>query len=444
MNALQLKEEVMNAFEKRDIALLSDLLDDYPNMGAENLRFKAHYNAKKQLISGELEKSLSAMVESVEVHGPHVCLLADIVGVAYLLNDIRLMNNYFKILMSEYEKSKVNLSSITVIQVSIFIGKIYELRGEIYQAEQYYQHSFENSSNTRFFISACSQLVRIKSFLNKGEEVAELYNLIMLKKKDFNESDFELNHAILFMETRIFGSDFAGKRLNHIIDGQLPHYDKKQMICHFLEELFWNNEPLKDSFISKILGLNILNELNNYERAVFSQFFEVNEEENDKVDNSILDEMKCLALVLKKAEQSPKKDAYIKKLTFILNGLSKESRILLENKWQSLIFTKQALAILVDTVKEDVQIEHMILNKAKSKQLFKILIHAKNKNFIQSEILAFDLFGISNYDEVSYHRLRMVINRLNLELKVSCGIAKFFILKFNQLEINHDVKLIIT
>lgn len=434
----------MNAFEKRDIDLLSGLLENYPINAIENLRFRAHYVAKKHLIAGDLQKSFSVILTALNDYGPHVCLLADAVGVAYLLNDIRQMNNYFQTLLSELAKAKKELSELTLIQVKIFIGKIYELRGEIYEAEKYYQEAFEASSKTKYFVSSGAQLVRIKSFLNKADEVSELYNLLTLKRNDFNESDIELGHAILLMETRIFGSEVAGNRVNRIIEGHLPAYDKKQMICHFLEEIFWNNESLQESFLVKISKLNIFNELNNYERAVFSTFFKEVDKTTFDTDNSILDEMKYLAILIKKECDSPKKETYKKKLVFILKGLSKESRILLENKWQDLIFTKQPLVVIVDTVKEEVQIANVILNKAKSKQLFKILINFKNSKNIESERVAFDLFEISNYDESSYHRLRMVISRLNQELKVSCGIAKFFNLKFHQLEINHEAKLIIS
>lgn len=444
MNELQINEDIMSAFEKRDIDLLARLLESYPLDANENLRFRAHYVAKKYLIAGDLQKSFSTLVEALKDYGPHVCLLADAVGVAYLINDIRQMDYYFQSLLSEFAKTKNALSEITLIRVKIFVGKIYELRGEIYEAEKNYQEAFDASRGTTYFLSSCAQLVRVKSFLSKGDEVNELYNLLMFKKNDFNESDFELNHAMLLMEARLFGSEVAGHRINKIIDSHLPSYDKKQMICHFLEELLWNNESLSKNLLTKIVKANLFTELNNYERVVFSSFFKEIEKTIVDTNNSILDEMKCLILLIKLELDSCKKESYRKKLIFILKGLSKESRILLEKKWQNLIFPKQSLVIVLDTKKEEVQIENVILNRAKSKQLFKILIHFKDKKNVESDRLTYSLFEITNYDESSYHRLRMVISRLNQELKESCGIAKFFTLRFHQLELGHDAKIIIS
>lgn len=442
MNALSLNQEIINAFEKRNMGLLTQLLDSYPLNSLAEKRFVAHFNAKKNLVNGELEISLNQLKDAVKDYGPHVGLLSDIVAVAYLLNDIHQIKKYTNELEKELLESKLKLASESLVRSLIFSGKIKEFNGEVYRAMELYKEAFENAENNHLFLKAAAQIIRLKSFLGKASDVSEIYNLISLRKLTLDDNDFELNHAALLVELRIFGMPAFHARINKIIDESLPEYDKRQMICHYLEELIWMNEAPESSFLKKIKKILNTDELNSYEYLVLSQFVEI-----DNFDTqsclSIFDELKRLILHVKLSKNSKEKDAYKKMFFFQLQGISKESRLTLEKKWMNYLGNRE-IVINVSLSKGHAFFENKVIDKVNTKQLIGLLLHFRDAKSVPSEMIAAELFDTNNYNENEYHRLRMVISRLNKAVREGTGIAKLFSLRFSELRIDRSITIDLT
>lgn len=440
MNAVNLNQEVINAFEKRNIGLLEQLLDSYPVRTLAEKRFAAHFNAKKNLINGELELSLNQLKDAVNEFGPHVGILSDIVAIAYLLNDLHQINHFTEKLEKELLESKLKLASESLVRSFIFLGKIKEFNGEVYNALELYQEAFEHAESNHLFLKAAAQIIRLKSFLGKHNEVSELYSAITLRKLTLDDNDFELNHSALLVELRLFGMSAFTSRMNKIIDENLPEYDKRQMVCHYLEELIWQDEKSDANFLNKIKNVLQFDDLNTYEYLVLSQFIELPVTELQSC-LSPLDELKRLILQIKLTKNTKERDSYKKMFFFQLQTLSKESRMMLEKKWIKHLENKQA-TIHVSLSKNEIYFENKIIEKVNTKQLLKLITYFENKKVVSTDDIATELFESDNYNENEYHRLRMIVSRLNKSVRESTGISKLFVLKFSELKLDSNIVIL--
>lgn len=439
MNALSLNKKIMNAFDNHDLLLLEQLFSSYPAHSIAEKRFLAHCRGKKDLISGELEKSFQQLKMAFNNYGPHVGLLSDLVSVAYLLNDVREMRIFSLQMEKELLVSKTKLTSDSLVKSLIFLGKIKELDGEVYQALECYREAFDHAKDSDLYLKAAAQLIRLNSFLGKQREIVELYNLINFKKMTWNDFDFELNHASLLLELRIFGMSPFNDKLNRILDSALPNYDKKQMVCHYLEELLWINEKPQPETIKKIKNIISFDELNSLESLVVSQFMDTALDVQSTCPSK-LDELKKLILLIKICNDSKERDVYKKMFFFHIQNLSKESRMLIEKKWMDYLGNSETV-IKLSLSKKSISYDEKSVGNEKSKQLFSLLLHFEKCEAVSSELIATELFELNNYGESEYHRLRMAISRLNKVVRESTGIAKLFSLKFDELKISANIRI---
>lgn len=428
---IQLEE----AFQKRDLEKLAFLLSQSSATSGPVRAEIAYYQAKLSLLQGDLKKSFSELKNIAETFGATLPVLSDLTAVSFLAHDVLAFEKYSKKLELEFIKNRNILDVDVLLRTLIFLGKIKELQADVCSALNYFNEASVLGAGGPFQEKALAQIVRLGSFMGTGDgEAAKIYNLLSSGLRTGTETDFDVIHALIILEIRLLGVEIAEKRILNLIDSNLSPVDLRQLVCHFLEEaMILEKSPSTE--LLQCLSLKLqFHQINAYENAVFSQFFNIGKVEIVPVAGA-LDELKRIIYEIQDAPQGPLQTQLRKQFLFKASSLPQDSQKVLLDRWSHCL--KSSVSESISIVQGEVMIGSNKYLGKNAKLLFDILTQflKAETNQLASEKVVAKLFGDLNYDDSQYHRLRMAVSRLNKELQLHHGLIQTFKVRYNSLEI---------
>ncbi len=423
------------AFQKRDLEKLAFLLSQASATTGVSRSEVAYYQAKLSLLQGDLKKSFSELQSIAETFGATLPVLSDLTAVSFLAHDVLAFEEYSKKLELEFIKNRNTLDANVLLRTLIFLGKIKELQADVCSASDYFNEASVLSAGGPFHEKVLAQIVRLGSFMKISEgEAAKIYNLLSSGLRIGTESDFDVIHALIILETRLFGVEIVEKRIFNLIESNLSPVDLRQLVCHFLEEaMILEKNPSTE--LLQCLSLKLqFSQMNAYENAVFSQFFNMGKVEIVPVAGA-LDELKRIIYEIQDTPQGPLRTQLRKQFLFKASSLPQDSQKVLFDKWSHCL--KGSASESMSILHGEVMIGSNKYVGKNAKLLLDILTQflKEETNQLASEKIVAKLFGNLNYDDSQYHRLRMAVSRLNKELQLHHGLIQAFKVRYTSLEI---------
>ncbi|QDK44147.1 hypothetical protein DOM22_02755 [Bdellovibrio sp. ZAP7] len=423
------------AFQKRDLEKLAYLLSQASATTGVSRAEVAYYQAKLSLIKGDLKKSFSELKNIVHNFGATLPVLSDLTAVSFLAHDVLAFGEYSQKLELEFIKNRNSLDTDVLLRTLIFIGKIKELQADVCSALNYFNDASVLGAGGPFQEKALAQIVRLSSFMgtNNGES-AKIYNVLSSGLRVGTESDFDVIHALIILEIRLLGVEIVEKRILNLIESNLSPVDLRQLVCHFLEEAMILEKSPSTKLLQCLSSKLQFSQINAYENAVFSQFFNIGKVEVVPVAGT-LDELKRIIYEIQDAPQGPLQTQLRKQFLFKASSLPQDSQKVLLDKWSQCL--KSSISESISVIHGDVMIGSNRYAGKNAKLLLDILTQflKEKTDQLASEKVVANLFGDLNYDDSQYHRLRMAVSRLNKELQQHHGLIQTFKVRYTTLEI---------
>ena len=329
------------------------------------------------------------------------------------------------------------LSGLSKAQTLVYLGKAYEDLGFVAKALDCYKQAIQIcdlSIKTEKRIN--SQLLRLSSYLGLKQDIAVLYRQSLPRDNDSKNLSIELNHGLMLAEIQLFGIEHAFTRLQNIINDPQTHVVDQQL-CYFdfIEEALLMNKVDHIQSINIQFGVESFLE---FEKVLFKLFVQknyilkINEIIDLQMKMPLGQLLRLLVVNLSRIEHAEVKSELQKHILFVLDSVDAESKNLYLKKWDHLLNYSNEAAFKYDGQKLFMHDQEVVL---KNKVLQASLPLFKNQKFIQLDEYLEKVFAIQ-YDESSYHRARIALQRLNKDLSELTGIPKFFLITKSEVSIN--------
>lgn len=388
-------------------------------------RQKRHREIRALMESGDLEAALFEFKLLIQEQGPHVGLLCDLAGCYYELAQYRECWRTLQYLENELLACEHKLSRTSAWRTYLMLAKFQEEQAEPAQALASLQKAIGYCDSPEDKKWILLQNLRIQSYFGKRKDLTGKYLEVIEKVRADQDLKIESLHTLLWTDWILFGFAAAEIRWNQVSSLQLNILDQRLMARDFIEIACLAESSMAESLNPAKDLLESATPLD-YDRALLKAC--AGEFIGDDLETNLSEMMRLrLLLVCLKTEKSTaKKEQLRKKFLFYINDLSRESkelfRALLPNS------DGQTVKILtVNTQDKSLQIDE-------SSEILKLTpLQVKFLAACTAETNALDTLAKAIWDtgddESIYHRLRMVVYKLNETLTLRMGFTPFEIKK---------------
>jgi hypothetical protein len=404
-----------------------------------------HEKGRDMLFQGHYTGALEAMLQALAEYGPHVGLLSDLIATYYMAGRLEECFQMTERLEKELVLAKPFISTLSIAKTQIFLGKIFEEKGQLEKALQTYEEAIESGrSDFQTRVRAQSQLLRLKSFLGIKTGLSELYQICIKARTDSKSLDIELEHGLMAAEVVLMGPLTAFQRVKALTeDPAVNSADLRLLVIDFAEEVL--RQKIVVTGLREILSALPVAELDGFEKVIYELSLSSRPEAVVVDTNALAKNIPLMSLLrLLQLQISYSQDANLvvemkRKMMFLLEGLSSITRSLVLKKWSLdgkegvLIFSYQASTNRLVVNGQSLSFKAGSF-PAKCFELF------KDRPSIGIDEFVTGVFG-GEFNETYFDRIRMAIQRLNKELAPLSGLSKVFILHKDKIEINKSILL---
>lgn len=383
-------------------------------------RQMAHEEIKSLMKKGQLEEALTSGQNVVASLGPHVGLLCDIAACQYEMARFESCKTTVVEISKNFRDAYYLLSESSKRRTSLFLAKLLEEQGDVAECLNQLNQSIFSVQNENEVKIIQSQELRILSFLGQKSNLAKKYQLLTEKIGKDESLQVEILHGLLWAEWSLFGFGHAVKRWQSLKEINLNPIDKRLIARDFLEICLFddNSDPRLEAETCEWLKTS---ELLPYDQILI----EFRTQWATKVDLtdgfSFMMKVRILLLQIKYAANADAALELRKKFYFLLECLSKESA--------------EMMRLLLPPAPSD---QKIILN-LEPKQNY-IEYHGKFKRltglqsklfeaFMQQKSLPLEdvvrVLWNEDWTTAHYHRIRMLVYKLNTSLQIDLGISVF-------------------
>lgn len=438
------RRKVLQLMDDGDFSEARKQVRSYTSTTISEMRMMAHVDSLIDFRQGNLTVALASMIRARDEFGEQVSLNADIMQSYYLLGDIPNWQRERDHLKNVLSESAAYIGTENYSKACVFLGKAFEESGEVGQALVYYQKALtvlDLKQNRRQYYFAIPQLLRVGAFFGGVDGLSELYYQAIRLGKELEGDyiNFEIGHALMLAEFRLFGAKTAELRLMQMLqDTRLSSSRRRLLIFDFLEECLWNKVNAPD-FESRVL--TGLGQLDPFESVIYKLCYRPRADlviEADKMGFNCYIRLLCLQIL--KEENSELRREHEKRILFLIGRFCKESQRLWRNRVDLILAEcpKKTLRVIEDG--STIKYEGQLLRFRKNSPSFLILLLLTRENRI-------DLFRVaklvwqSEFNPSYYDRIRMTVRRLNDQMFNFCGVSQVVLMDEGTIFLNRKVHL---
>jgi hypothetical protein len=418
-------EYLNNGDTERALQTISQL-EAYSN---NQKRRKIHYEAQIYMRLGNYQIATTKLTAALSLHGSHIAVLMDLAVCYYCLDQF----NNWKITLNSFDKEfnicvKL-LSPSRIINTGLQRAKFDEEMGQIDKALSIYKNLLQACSDVtdqkkalRLYPLLLSQIVRIQGQYSITDGLAQQYQELLLHSVNDTDLDcaFEVEHALILAELRLFGNETAFLRLNKILNNPLcRNQESNLLILDLAFEFMIQKNRIPSDLKSKILEIQ---PSNSYEKQLLLLITE-NHIERTLLQGPLATSIRILALICKQNESA--KEA-LKQLSLLIESLpAKSQKIWLKYlKYDEL---QQNSAVTYDINKKILYHGGQFCDLSKTESYSEII----DLLSVATETTSADLIQKlwrGDGTEADVSRLRMRIKRLNSLVHRELGITNLLVL----------------
>lgn len=409
-------------------------------------RQNAHLRAKIWIEAGEPQKALDHLKQALNEYGPHIGLLADIANCYYNLSEMWNFKQSLVKLSEEFEISRPLLERNHLVRALIFIGKGLEEQAYFYLALKKYEEALAHILPEEIdLLSQClSQIVRVKSYLGQNCKVNDYYQRLLMMKPSRPHLEIEVNHSLMLFEIILFGPISAYDRFKLLFQNYKIHsIDQKLIGFDYLEEALRLGEINPEA---QALIESIALEKNDRFEFLMKEIWQgkspsvimgiLNQQSHEVTPSSY---MRLLFLLIHKCSAAAIKIELKKRLLLLLEQTDTDTKSLLLKKWD-LKLADENLVLFLHETHFSVELNGNSKSFAKSKPSFELLKMLSKQSDLSLEDVVQKLWQAS-WNESYYHRVRIMVKRLNDELQSLCGIPKCISVTQQKVTLKPNIRL---
>ncbi len=401
--------------------------------------------ARQHMKAGQFSLALSVMINDLKLHPENLPLLANIASCYYMAENYLLYKKYTQELLSCYDKYKSLISKKEMRSTVLALVRLLEELGEIYTCLKIikdYQHD-ELTTFDKLDTTLLAQKLRLFSTYPLAEQnLVELYNHCRMINSQSHAAYVDIEGALLLADWSLFGEAMAIDRLNNFFKSKdCLDYQKRLLVFdHLFESLRTNGGAIFD--------LNLLAEFTYLEADQFEKFLwdQVlvlkNQEPHQPLSITRSDQMstqgafKVLHLLLVNSSDTSIKNEVSKKIGFLLNGVSAQSRAVILKAYP-LVENSTTIELLNDQI----AINGRVLPMQKCKTIFKLLSELNAERVQPTDTIIKNISGES-FDTYSYAKMRVIVSRANTFLLKNSGFAKAFSITKESIGLNKHLQIV--
>lgn len=397
--------------------------------GIENQRLIMCYQACAFQAIGELDTAEKMYQKLENEFGENVLITANIANTYYYKGDVHKWREHYKKLEKDLLAYSSHLSAYSYFQCHSYLFKCFEEDGFISKAIEGYESIYRNSApiveDVNVELIFLPQLVRLKSLMLQKAGLSELYrHLISLDPRHLTRSfQVEIEHALMLAELCLVGPQHALSRVTKIYrDPKISAIDKNLLIIDFIEEshlLHSKGEQLQSVALSEV-PVPSRNQLSVFEQQIWQLFCEKTHLSYEQI-NEISPELNMaeflrLLTAYYVTEKTPEaRQEIFNRLQFLFESVDTNSRQYWMQRFKTFI-PEDALTLSIDIHCRILRYQGKELSLSRKKTMATIIeLIGKTKADIPIETAMQAIWGCS-YSPDAYHRLRMIVHRLNKEI----------------------------
>lgn len=392
------------------------------------LRQQEHLKGREFMEQGAYLQALEIFHKTLTDFGPHVGLISDIAAIYYLMGRVEDWHNMALRLEKELNEAQGILSDSSLIKTQIFLGKMFEEQAEVQKALEIYAAAEKSAAHdTAYRLKAQTQRLRLMSFLGIRTGLAELYRLVSTARAESEHFEIEFEHSLMLAEMILFGMESAGSRVVSLFTKQnLDSSDLRLLYIDFAEESLRQTSSLH--ILERLQNRVPLADCDEFEKIIAlmiqSPDFVLSPQDLNKLSSQLplLGLLRVMTLQMKRSASAESSGEIQRRLLFLLDSLSAESKNHLVKKWQAdlggsakvLYFSKNENLLFIKGQQLQIKPDSFAM------KVLELMTESKTQDieaFVQQVFEA--EYNVSYYD-----RTRIALQRLNKELAVLTGHPK--------------------
>jgi tetratricopeptide (TPR) repeat protein len=392
------------------------------------LRQQEHLKGREFMEQGAYLQALEVFHKTLADYGPHVGLISDITAVYYLMGRIEDWHIMALRLEKELGAAQGILSEMSLIKTQIFLGKMFEEQAEVQKALDIYAAAEKSAGqHSAHRLKAQTQRLRLMSFLGIRTGLAELYRLVSTARAESEHFEIEFEHSLMLAEMVLFGMESAGSRLVSVFTKpDIDSSDLRLLYIDFAEESLRQSSSLQ--ILERLASRVPLADCDEFEKIInlmiTSPEFVLSPQDLNKLSTQLplLGLLRVMTLQMKRSNSEESSGEVQRRLLFLLDSLSAESKNHLVKKWQAdlggaskiLYFSKGEKILFIKGQQLQIKADSFAM------KVLELMVESKTQDiesFVQHVFEA--EYNISYYD-----RTRIALQHLNKELAILTGHPK--------------------
>lgn len=425
-----MKASAWNALMDGDSLLAESYLAKWNPTGLPEMRERDHLIAKTLQCRGNWQEAIGILESAAEKWGAHIGIHCDLLSCLYKLGDMQKWEQSLRALLQEYPHFSEKLSPVNRSRTDVFLGKMLEELGDIAAALEKYEQAGNvpgADGDAADMLVAKSQLLRLRSSFASTASLPQLYCELTTYEEKWGSQKlgFEVLHGLLHGETALFGIEHGFQRLQRIL--KLKNISNHEHCLAYFD--FQEAALLADWPRTKLENLQSLaprGEMQVFENWIGRAHLGFNEsdaQELDSAESAMTTDsyLRLLLLFLKCADSSDFCIELRRKYILISQSLPNESGALWRQKLER-IAPNSRVKIILDISSSQLLIGSKSISLKNRRTSLAILsVFCDGSRSICLGDIARQVWGAKNFNQSYYHRIRILIARLNRSLAPLLG-----------------------
>lgn len=292
---------------------------------------------------------------TLEIHGSHVNVVADLCYTNYLIGDFGAFRLSVERLETEFKLARAQLSPRTRIQALVNLSKFYEELGRVSESVEHIDLAMEllGPGNPLDFRVRAQKLRMLASF-GREDELSPLYRDCLHASAAKPQDLIECFHALCLAEARLFGLQAAWPRFLELTKNpDLQAADLRLALLDLLEIAIEKNDTTSRLAMLEFLsGHQNVGELDAFEGEVFlmARLPQISAQDQDffRWTRSVSPMCHLRLLALEALREGGNNAGARARLVVQLESFDHKTRQFLMRKWKGAFQSEEAMELVVD------------------------------------------------------------------------------------------------
>lgn len=401
-------------------------------------RRERHLEARSFVVSNQLSLALDKFRSTIDDLGPHVGLQCDLAGCYYELGRFTEFEEVVTQIARDFERYEDVLCASSKRKTALMLAKFFEELAEPSQAISWLERASSWCEDLEQKKWIFGNELRILSYFGVKAGLQRKYRALLEMHGDGLNLKIEVQHALMWAEWALFGYNHAEKRRAMMRTREMNDIDRRLVARDFIEISLLSNVRTGPTMEQAVADLKSVAQLD-VDRILLGM---VSPDECSAFDrgDAKLSPMMTLRMLILNSRFEPNPELQfetVKKFGFLVGGLSSESRRLFKTV-EPVSIQSRKIDIDVHVSEKKLSLVEFGFNSKLTSLQIKFLRIVTNRRAISMDELALLLWNEAS-SESTYHRVRMLVYKLNALLSAPTCVTPFEIKK-DGVTIHSDVQ----